>query len=122
MRVYNNSSKNKEYINNKQQYINNKPSRLTLILSIIICGVDVGMNSTDLRLSFLEAYAIAFPALPPELPTIVEAPADLASIHVLPIPRILNEPGGCRLSNFKYTGPFPKNFVNLSLNISGVTE
>ena len=93
----------------------------TFILSIIICGVDFGIKSTDFIFNFLAAYAMAFPAFPPELPTIVDAPVDFASMHVLPIPRILNEPGGCMLSNFRYTGPFPSNLVNLSLNIRGVT-
>ena len=75
--------------------------RLTFILSTIISGVDVGIKRTDFKPSFLAAYAIAFPAFPPELPTIVATPPDLAFKHVRPIPRILKEPDGCRLSNFK---------------------
>ena len=74
---------------------------LTFIFSIIIWGVDVGMKRTAFKLSFFAAYAIAFPAFPPELPTIVVAPDCFAWRHVWPIPLILNEPDGCRLSNFK---------------------
>ena len=61
----------------------------------------MGMKRTAFNPSFLAAYAIAFPAFPPELPTIVVAPDLFASRHVWPIPRILNEPDGCRLSNFR---------------------
>ena len=74
---------------------------LTFIFSIIIWGVEVGMKRTAFKFSFFAAYAIAFPAFPPELPTIVVAPDCFAWRHVWPIPLILNDPDGCRLSNFK---------------------